>query len=358
MDNKLIRKATFILSVTMVIICCVIVILPYTHKQFVEIQEARLRYQQQKRANGRMTSLELLEYNTKKEEKKQPLQVKNMLRIPLPGGVSAKDIQISNDYVRKKIEVTIPDMNQEFLLAHPVIGSSDWIIDLETEEMDHKMVLLLSMDMVVESSIRDNSQYAYLSFQRAREKYKKRIVIDAGHGGTDPGCVVGTTMEKDINVQVVAELKKLFDKQNQIGVYYTRLGDPKPTYQQRVDLANDTEASFFLSIHQNSVPKPSDHYIHGIEILYDTSSAKPVDMSKDFARICMEGIVQASNGNNRGIIERNDLFVLNHTKMASVIVETGYLTNKEERERLKDSSYQKKIAQGLYNAMMEALKEE
>lgn len=71
----------------------------------------------------------------------------------------------------------------------------------------------------------------------------------------------------------------------------------------------------------------------------------------------MESVARESGGRNRGIIERNDLFVLNHTNMASIIVETGYLTNKEEREKLKDANYQKKIAQGLYDAIMKALEE-
>lgn len=357
MENRLIRKATVILSIVMVFICCIVMLLPYTHSGFVDIREARIRYQQQKRANDQMTPLELLEYNTKKEAQKQTIKVSNLLKIPLPEGTTVKDIVVHNDYVKKEIEIAIPGLNQEFLLQHPVIGSSNWIVDLEMEENESGMNLVLSMDTVVETSVRENSQYVYLSFQRAKEKYDKRIVIDAGHGGTDPGCVVGTTMEKDVNVQIVEKLKKLLDQQDRVGVYYTRTEDPKPTYQQRVDLANDTEASYFISIHQNSVPKPSDNYIEGIEILYDTSENKAVDASKNFARICMESVARESGGRNRGIIERNDLFVLNHTNMASIIVETGYLTNKEEREKLKDANYQKKIAQGLYDAIMKALEE-
>ena len=357
MENHLIRKATVILSIVMVFICCIIMLLPYAHSDFVEIRDARIRYKQQKRANDQMTPLELLEYNTKKEAQKQSIQVSNLLKIPLPQGTTAKDIVIRNHYVQKKIEIEIPGMDQEFLLQHPVIGSSNWIVDMEMEENNKGMILFLSMDTVLETSMRDNGQYAYLSFHRAKEQYEKRIVIDAGHGGTDPGCVVGSTMEKDINVQIVNRLKNLFDQQDRVGVYYTRLEDPKPTYQQRVDLANDTESTFFISIHQNSVPKPSDNYIEGIEILYDTSANKSPDASKNFARTCMESVVESSGGKNRGIIERNDLFVLNHTNMASIIVETGYLTNKEERDKLKDVKYQEKIAQGLYDAIMKALEE-
>ena len=357
MENRLIRRATIILSILMVAICCIMILLPYTHSGFVEIREARVRYWQQKRANDRMTPLELLEYNTKKEKQKQTIHVADMLRIPLPEGVTAKDIVIENRYVKKEIEVKIPGMNQEFLLQHPVIGSSDWIVGFEMEESEKDMSLFLSMDTVVEVSLRDNSQFAYLSFQKASKKYDKRIVIDAGHGGTDPGCVIGSTMEKDLNLHIVKELKALFDKQDHIGVYYTRLEDPKPTYQQRVDLANETEASFFVSIHQNSVPRAQDNYIQGIEILYDASANKAVDLSKNFARTCMESVAKSTGGKNRGIVERNDLFVLNHTKMAAVIVESGYLSNIEERDRLKDKEYQKKIAQGLYDAIMKALEE-
>lgn len=358
MENKIIRRATITIFLCTILVCCIVVWLPYSHPYFVELKASRAQYNSQKNAKARMTSFELLKYNTLEAGKIEPLNISNKLRIPIPEGVSGKSIKVTNDYIKRKIEILLPKANYDFLYQNPVIGASDWISGYEVELLSNGLKLTLTMNTVIEIETKDNAQYFYLEFISPKEKYEHIIIIDAGHGGTDPGAVIGKVMEKEINLQIVKELKLLFDQQTKVKVYYTRLDDPKPTYQQRVDIANLAQAKIFLSIHQNSVSKGSDSYIHGVEVIYDGDKLQQEKTSKDLARVCIEGVLEATGALNRGIVERNDLFVLNHTEMASVIVETGYLTNPSEYGNLITNEYHKKIAKGLYAAVMKALEVE
>ena len=174
MENHLIRKATVILSIVMVFICCIIMLLPYAHSDFVEIRDARIRYKQQKRANDQMTPLELLEYNTKKEAQKQSIQVSNLLKITLPQGTTAKDIVIRNHYVQKKIEIEIPGMDQEFLLQHPVIGSSNWIVDMEMEENNKGMIFENASPTLYKQWLKD-----VISEAKSKDLEEKIVFINA-----------------------------------------------------------------------------------------------------------------------------------------------------------------------------------
>lgn len=355
MENKVIRKATITIFIATILVCCIVIWLPYTHPYFVQLNAERAQYKSQKNAETRMNTYELLKANTVAAGKSEPLNINNKLRIPIPEGVSQKDIKVSNDYIKRKIEILLPKANHDFLYQNPVIGSSEWMSNFEVDMVSDGLKLTLSMNTVVEIEAKNNGQYFYLEFLAPKDKYENIVIIDAGHGGTDPGAVVGKKMEKDINLEIVKELKALFDQQTKVKVYYTRLEDQKPTYEQRVDVANMVGAKLFLSVHQNSVSKGSDSYINGVEALYEVGKQQQGMTSKDFARMCIERVSEATGTLSRGMVERNDLFVLNHTEMASVIVETGYLTNPNEYEKLITKEYREKIAKGLYEAVMKAL---
>ena len=358
MENKIIRKATIAVFLCTILVCCIVIWLPYGHSGFVQFKEEQVKYKGQIKAKKSMTDFELLKFNTVKAGKKEPLEIKNRLRIPLPKGISGENIKVFNDYMKKKIEILLPKANEDFLYKNPIIGSSNWFSGFEITRVSKGLKLILTMNKVVEIKERNNAQYFYLDFTTPKDNYEKILIIDAGHGGTDPGTVVGKVMEKNIDLEIVKELKKIFDQQTKVKVYYTRLEDKNPSYQQRVDVANSVEADLFLSIHQNHVSRGSDSYIHGIEVLYGGDEQQQVITSKEFARLCIEEVSEAVESLSRGIVERNDLYVLNHTNMASVIVETGYLTNSSEHEKLLTKEYQEKIAKGMYAALMKALEME
>lgn len=214
----------------------------------------------------------------------------------------------------------------------------------------------LIMNHVYEYTIFEDENAFYINLQRPRELYDKIIVVDAGHGGKDAGClsIDGTIYEKDINMKIVSALKELLD-QSDIKVYYTRLSDEKIFLKPRVNLANDLESDFFYSVHCNSstsvVPK-------GAEVLYRDYHFEGFN-NADLAKLCLNALCDVSKLENRDTVKvkEEDIYILEHSTVPAVLFEVGFLSNTHDLEYLMDDDNCEKIAQGIYNAILSAYHE-
>lgn len=183
-------------------------------------------------------------------------------------------------------------------------------------------------------------------FSSARNN--KVIVIDVGHGGTDPGKVsTGGIKEKDINLQIALYLKDYLIAQDYT-VYLTRetdcnLYDDNVKNKKVSDLNNrirffkEKNAYCVVSIHQNSYP---DTVQHGAQTFYFQGSGE----GKVFADTVQESLLKLDDTNTRQIKSSDSYYLLKHSPVPSIIVECGFLSNPEEAARLTDSNYQKQLA--------------
>lgn len=178
----------------------------------------------------------------------------------------------------------------------------------------------------------------------------KLIVIDAGHGGKDPGAIskLDGTKEKDIALSVAIKLKKSLESFG-YRVYLTRDYDAYIGLYDRSNMANNLKADVFLSIHLNSAPMAS---ASGVEMLYVADSRD----SKLLASKLQENLVSNTGAKNRGIIERPNLVVIRETQMPAVLAEIGFLSNPEEVSKLNDSNYIQAIVQGLAEGVLKYFK--
>lgn len=178
----------------------------------------------------------------------------------------------------------------------------------------------------------------------------KLIVIDAGHGGKDPGAIskIDGTKEKDIALSVAIKLKKSLESFG-YRVYLTRDYDNYVGLYDRATIANDLKADVFLSLHLNSAPMTS---AKGVEMLYVADGRD----SKRLASDLLESLVSKSGAKNRGIIERPNLVVIRETLMPAVLAEIGFLSNPEEINQLNDANYIQIIVQGLVEGLLKYLK--
>ncbi|WP_134700197.1 N-acetylmuramoyl-L-alanine amidase family protein [Ammoniphilus sp. YIM 78166] len=171
------------------------------------------------------------------------------------------------------------------------------------------------------------------------------IVIDAGHGGKDPGAKgVSGNWEKDLTLTLSKLLKEELSQYKGIHVLETRTDDTYPTLQERVQLANTIQADLFLSIHANSVKdKPT---VRGTETFYNTPQ------SESFAKLVHAYLVEATKFPNRGT-KKGELYVLKHTTMPSALVEIGFLSNAQDNTQMLDPLFQARVAQALGRAINE-----
>ena len=190
------------------------------------------------------------------------------------------------------------------------------------------------------------SHYGLPAFSNIRSE--KVIVIDVGHGGTDPGKVsTNGVKEKDVNLQIALYLKDYLIAQDYT-VYLTRetdcgLYDDTVSKKKVSDLNNriqffkDKKADYVVSIHQNSYP---DTIQHGAQTFYFTGS----DEGKAFGETVQESLLEFDDTNTRQAKNSSSYYLLKHSPAPSIIVECGFLSNPEETMKLTDSNYQKELA--------------
>lgn len=193
------------------------------------------------------------------------------------------------------------------------------------------------------------------------EVYRDKIlVLDAGHGGKDEGAwdQSGNPVEKKFNLMVVKMLKERFDQTPGIQVHYTRMSDTFVSKKKRVAMANKLQADAFVSIHCNA-SDPGDAASRGVEALYSKRKTDKSQISNQaLAQQILDNLSASTGLRNRGIIRREGLYLMHHSKVPTTIVEIGYISNKEDLKYLNSKKGREKIVDGIYNGIMTSLEGE
>lgn len=217
------------------------------------------------------------------------------------------------------------------------------------------VMLLVSMLFVGREAAR------YVTGQNVKvQKDGPCVVIDAGHGGDDPGKVgINGAQEKDINLQI-ALLVKTFLEQNGVNVVMTRededgLYDRSASNKKvqdmknRIALIEETAPDIVVSIHQNSYP---EEYVHGAQVFYYDGSSQ----GKELAEVLQRQLIERADPDNTRQVKANDsYYLLKKTSVPIVIVECGFLSNQEEAEKLCTPEYQERIAWAVHMGILEYL---
>lgn len=150
------------------------------------------------------------------------------------------------------------------------------------------------------------------------------IVLDAGHGGVNPGATYNGRQEKDDALTLTLAVGNILEA-NGMDVYYTRTTDIYESPYQKAMEANAVGADYFVSIHRNSSPYPNQYT--GIESLVYNRYGEAARLAENInARLEEVGFV------NQGVNERPNLVVLNRTQMPSVLVEVGFINTDADNQ--------------------------
>ena len=188
------------------------------------------------------------------------------------------------------------------------------------------------------------------------------LVIDAGHGGNDPGKVgCNGVLEKDINLAIALLLKESLEKEN-LKIILTRetdsnLAKNSSTNQKREDMQNRCEIIrnanpiFTISIHQNSYPSPE---VAGAQVFYYTNSSEGCALATTLQSSLRDNL----DPQNHRLPKANDsYYLLKKTPTPTVIVECGFLSNPSEAALLATSEYQEKIVNAISSGILIYLEE-
>lgn len=171
------------------------------------------------------------------------------------------------------------------------------------------------------------------------------VVLDAGHGGVNPGAVYNGRQEKDDALRLTLAVGRLLENAG-VNVVYTRTNDVYDSPARKAEIANQSGADYFVSIHRNSSVYPNQYT--GIESLvynrYGTAAQTAENINENLEAV---GFV------NHGLNERTNLVVLNRTQMPAVLVEAGFINNDSDNA-LFDSRFDE-IAQAIADGILDSL---
>jgi len=262
---------------------------------------------------------------------------------------------VITDYVEPNNQLILSFDNG--LLDLP-IGSyninDNFISTIEIEKTSNTTIITMNLNKKINYDVDLNNSFFKINVKSENtiptNPSGKTIVIDAGHGGKDPGALsILGFKEKEVNLSIALKLENAL-RQKGYNVIMTRNTDTYVDLYERPKIANNVKADLFISIHCNSTLLNS---VNGLELLYcpaTESSYKTVDQYP-FAKSIHDSIVSSTGINSRGIKKRSDLVVLRLTNMPAVLIETAFLTNPDDAQKLIQDSFQQKVVQGIVNGV-------
>lgn len=173
-------------------------------------------------------------------------------------------------------------------------------------------------------------------------------MIDAGHGGEDPGAVFEGRREKDDALRLALAVGEILED-NGVDVMYTRVTDVYDTPQEKAEIANRSEADYLVSIHRNAMPVPGT--ASGImSLVYEnggTVGRLGANINRELAQTGFADL---------GVVERPGLIILRRSGMPAVLVEAGFIDNPEDNA-LFDRQFQE-MAEAIAGGILETIREE
>ena len=176
----------------------------------------------------------------------------------------------------------------------------------------------------------------------------KRVIIDAGHGGEEPGAMYDGRREKDDALRLALAIGQILEK-NGVDVVYTRTTDVFDTPLEKAQIANNSGADYFVSIHRNAMPVPGTG--SGATVLVYEDAGVPAMLAENIQR----NLVQ-TGFNDLGIQERPGLIVLRRTQMPAVLVQAGFIDNPVDN-RFFDENFDA-IAQAIADGVLETIRQQ
>lgn len=303
---------------------------------------------------------------------------------------SARAGQFNPDTVRLVLELKTPVKPQIFTLAPVSEFKNRLVVDLyPVNAAAHEDPLLSLLEDYNKGKL---EQPQAKTRNKSQQEANRQVVImlDPGHGGEDPGATGPTGHhEKDVVIKIARQLKQLIDADPNMKVYMTREDDVFIPLGVRVAKARKLNADLFISIHADAFPNPSasgasvfalseqgatstaarflaktqneSDLIGGVKIgatkdrylahtLFDLTQTATINDSLKVGKSVL-GQVGGLNRLHRGRVEQAGFAVLKAPDIPSILVETAFISNPDEEQRLISSDFQQKMAQAIYSGV-------
>ena len=275
---------------------------------------------------------------------------KKVLYLKKEKEINLNKVKENDQYANGYFELTLPgDYESVYGYGTYEIGD-DMLQSIKVSVSNEKTVLRFNQNRINAYQIKDEGDRYAVYVKSPKEVYSKVLLLDAGHGGNDPGATVNGLIEKNLNLAIMQKVANELAGSD-IKVYLTRNGDTYPANNDRAKMANQT-AHAMVSIHMNSASATAN----GTEVLYknhDNDTGRFT--SKRLADLIQNSIVAATGNTDRGTKHRTDLLILNATTVPAVIVEVAFISNPADALKLSQNEYQQTVAEATAQAIEAAM---
>lgn len=286
------------------------------------------------------------------------------VKIPRPSGIEIGSYTEEDDYYNKRFILTMEGDQTAFFKSNPVDNSAKDAKSVsisKTSSGDTQIVLNTSK--IQAFLVEETAQALYVTIADPKDMYDKVVILDAGHGGSDPGASYNGVKEKNATLQIVQAAKKYFDKDPSVKVYYTRITDSltgmtagstgvanaSASLPARYNFANSVNGDLYISVHVNAATNTS---ARGTEVYYSTANTSKNDgglTSSKLASITKPKMVSAIGSLDRGVKTAN-FAVIKYTKMPAILIETAFASNTSDAAILKNSAKIDAMGKAIYNS--------
>lgn len=276
----------------------------------------------------------------------------NVLYLDKKEKIDTGSVKFEDHYLDGYFDVTLPgDYESDYGYGtYDVKGTV--VENIEVSTKGGNTTFRFKQNRISAYEVTDEGDSYAIRVKNPKEVYDKVLLLDAGHGGKDPGTSGNGMQEKNLNLTIAQKIARKLQGSG-IKVYMTRDSDVYPENSTRAKTANDI-ADLMVSIHMNSGPETAN----GTETLYQVhandNGARLT--SKQLAEILQGKVVSATGNTNRGAKLWTDVLILNRTTVPAVIVEVIFITNTGDALKISNPTYQDQVAQAIADGIQEAVK--
>lgn len=274
------------------------------------------------------------------------------ITFPLPDGVAATDVKDTDCYYNKQFYVTLPGDYTSLYQQGGVAINSETVSKYDVElTSDGLTKLIFTTTKLQGYKVNVSQGKVSIVVDDPKNIYKNIVVLDCGHGGSDPGAQGGGYKEKDATYAILYKYaKNYFDSDtSNIKAYWTRYDDTYVSLSDRASFASKVGADLFISLHMNSSTNTS---ATGTEVFYSIGNNATQSnglSSKKMASVYLSAMLEVMDTTNRGVKTANYTVIYKNT-VPAVLIELGFISNTKDREKIVDEEYQERVAQKIYES--------
>lgn len=271
------------------------------------------------------------------------------IRIPLETGTKAENVVVENHYMERGLWIYIQNGRKAFYQEHPLTGNLSLVEKAICEAQNEGVLLRLSMKEVLEyhSTLEDGT--LKIDFTDPRENYDMIVVLDPIGGGREGGVTASGCQEKNIALGVARQTAQLLEGEK-VKVYLTRTEDTEVTQEARRTFADWVDADMYLEI---GLSADEDENVYGIRAEYNDEYYLPEFGNVQWADIVTRQVTVSASNRAIGLFPASGGDVLWKLKIPAARISLGYVTNDRERQLLVQEKYQKMLAEGIAEAIVE-----